>query len=363
MAEKPTKLDSKDVTQIREETLPSAISESGKEPDVNFFSKVSSWFHNMAKAVANSESWLAKIFKGVTLYGAIVAGTVAGAKVGGAIGSAISGGLLGLPGVIVGGIAGGLMGVAAWAIAGVVMQGEDPITLVRQSVDIATKVGGAGLSLWAASTIANVAGTSIPQLVQGLLNFGDIIYEFNFDIPNSEIWKQINSIIDGLYGQAGQFLGSSFMRFIITGTLAPPKIQIDIRGIALAYCEYAEEKRKQLLDGISNFAWVGLNAAKRIGFLFAFLQGRDAIKLAVQSIPNIKETMPDFYELVHGWGDEENPNTPESEIKDWRISTWVEKKVDSIGDPRIKSFVEGFLDGARDVIEDDIMDYFEFRYA
>lgn len=358
-----TRLESKDVTQIREETLPSAISEGGKNPDTSFFSKVSSWFSSFAKAVAKSESWWAQWFKSSTLLSSIATGTVAGAKLGGMIGAAISGGALGLPGVVVGGIAGGLGGIGAWALAGMVFQGEDPVAPVTQAVNTATKATGAGLALWGASSIASVAGTSLPQLVQGLLNFGEMIYDFNFDIPDSEIWKQINSIIDGLYGQAGQFLGSSFMRLIITGTLAPPKITIDIRGIALAYCDYTDQKRKQLLDGVSSFAWQGLNAAKRIGFLFAFLQGRNAIKQAVLAIPGFQEAFPSQYKLIAGWGDEENPNTAESEVQDWRISTWVEKKVDSIGDPRIKSFVQGFLSGAHDVIEDDIMDYFEFQYA
>jgi hypothetical protein len=145
--------------------------------------------------------------------------------------------------------------------------------------------------------------------------------------------------------------------------MAPPKITIDVRGLALAYCEYAEDKRKELLQGISNFAWVGLNAAKRIAFLFAFLKGRSAIKLAVANMPGLKEINPDFVKTVEGWGDEEDPNTKESEVKDWKISTWVEAKINSIADPRIKSFVEGFLDGANDVIQDDIEEYFEFRYS
>lgn len=349
-----TKLESKDITQIREATLPEAISASGKSPDTNFFSKVSTWFTDFAKATAKSQGFWASFFKGTTLGGLVVSGAAIGSKLGA---------FLGLPGAIAGGALGAGAGALAWAWAGMVFQGNNPVAPVKQTLDVVDKTAKTLGSLALTKIIADLTGTTIPQLAQGLLNFGEMVYEFNWDIPDSQIWSQINSIIDGLYSQAGQFLGSSFMRFLITGTIAPPRVQIDIRGIAVAYCDYSEAKRKQLLDGVSNFAWQGINAAKRIAFLFAFLSGRNAIKQAILMMPNIEDLAPDLYKRANEWGDEEKPNTPESEVKDWRISTWVEKKVDSIGDPRIKSFVEGFLEGAHDVIEDDIMDYFELKYA
>jgi hypothetical protein len=343
-----------DIAQIREETLPDAINKKGMAPDTSFFAPISTWFKQFAQAAATSESWWAQYLRSVGLGGALAGGALIGAKLGS---------IFGITGLVIGAIAGGTAGLALGAVSGLVFSGDNPVGTVQKIINATGDAAKATTTLFVSSAIANTAGITIPQLVQGLLNFGETIYDFNFDIPDSEIWKQINSIIDGLYGQAGQFLGSSFMRFIITGTLAPPKIQIDVRGIALAYSDYTEEKRKQLLDGVSNFAWIGLNAAKRIGFLFAFLSGRNAIKQAILAMPGIEELMPDLYKLATEWGDEENPNTPESEVKDWRISTWVEQKVESIADPRIKSFVEGFLEGAHDVIEDDVMDYVEFKYA
>lgn len=349
-----TQLKPEDITKIRGETLSTSLTDKNRAPDENFFSGISQFFKDAAKAIANSDSWWAKLIKGAAMLGGIQAGAWAGAAVGS---------WLGIPGVVVGATVGGIIGGFGIHLAGFVMQGGDPVAQIQGALDTAGQVVQGGAALAASMAISQVTGVTIPQMVSGLLNFGDIIYDFNFDIPDSEIWKQITGIIDSLYGQAGQFLGSSFMRFVLTGIMSPPRVTIDVNGLALAYSEYADGKRKELLQGITNFAWTALNAAKRIGFLFAFLKGRSAIKLAVASMPGLAEINPDFVKLVEGWGDEEDLKTKENEVKDWKISTWVESKVDSIADPRIKSFVEGMLDGMKDVIEDDVEEYFEFRYA
>ena len=343
-----------DVKAIKTDTLSTALTDKARAPNPKFFNGISKFFKDAAKAVANSDSWWAKWIKGTTLINNIAGGAFAGAWAGSA---------LGIPGVVAGALVGGGIAAIGTCWAGYIMQNGSPVAAVQNAVDIVVKTTSAIAVTTAALAVQMSTGITIPQMVSGLLNFGDIIYDFNFDIPDSEIWKQITSIIDSLYGQAGQFLGSSFMRFVLTGIMSPPKVTIDVNGLALAYSEYADDKRVELLQGISNFAWVGLNAAKRIGFLFAFLQGRGAIKSAVAAMPGLKEINPDFVKTIEGWGDEENPDTKESEVQDWRISTWVEAKVDSISDPRIKSFVEGMLQGMVDVIQDDVEEYFEWRYS
>lgn len=349
-----TELKAENIKAIKGNTLSTALTDKERKPDPNFFNGISKFFANAAKAIATSKSWFAKITRGILGTSAVIGGATFGA----AIGS-----LLGPLGMLTGGLIGGALGGMGVALAGFVMQGGDIKAALGNAIDITGKVVTGGAALLGSVAISQVTGVTVPQMVSGLLNFGDVVYDFNFDIPDSEIWQQITSIIDSLYSQAGQFLGSSFMRFVLTGIMSPPKVTIDVNGLALAYSEYADDKRKELLQGISNFAWVGLNAAKRIGFLFAFLQGRNAIKLAITSMPGLKETNPNLVKLVEGWGDEENTNTKESEVQDWKISTWVEAKVNSIADPRIKSFVEGMLEGMVDVIQDDVEEYFEWRYS
>ncbi|SKB11189.1 membrane hypothetical protein [Planktothrix sp. PCC 11201] len=349
-----TELKTEDIAKIKGNTLSTALTDKERVPDPNFFSGISSFFVDAARAVANSSAWWAKLIKGTTMINNIAGGAFIGARIGA---------FAGLPGIVIGAAAGGAAAGAGTFLAGYLLQNGNPVAQVYGALEVAKNAGLAGAALAGSAAISMTTGVTIPQLISSLLNFGETVYDFNFDIPDSEIWKQINSIVDGLYGQAGQFLGSSFARFVMTGILSPPKVVIDVRGLALAYSEYAEDKRKELLQGISNFAWVGLNAAKRIGFLFAFLNGRSAIKLAIANAPGLKELNPDFVKLVEGWGDEEDEKTKEKEVKDWKISTWVEAKIEGIADPRIKSFVEGFLDGVKDVVFDDVEEYFEMRYS
>lgn len=347
-------LNSEDITKIRGETLSTSLTDKDREPDPGFFGGISEFFLNAGRAIVNSDSWWAKLIKGSLGTMGIAGGALIGAKVGS---------LLGFPGLVIGAAGGGVIGGLGTFLAGVILQDGNPVATVEGGLNIAKKIGGAVAALGAGIFIQQVTGVTIPQLVSGLLNFGETVYDFNFDIPDSEIWKQINSIVDGLYGQAGTFLGSSFARFVMTGILSPPRVVIDVRGLALAYSEYADDKRKELLQGVSNFAWAGLNAAKRIAFLFSFLQGRNAMKLAVAATPSLKTIAPEFVKKVEGWGDEEDEKTKEKEVQDWKISTWVENKIEGIGDPRIKSFVENFIEGVKDVIFDDVEEYFEMRYS
>ena len=350
-----TELKAEDIKAIKGKTLSTALTDKGREPDPGFFGGISRFFVDTATAAATSESWWAKVTRGLFSAGAVAGGAGIGMKVGAVFG--------GFPGMVIGAGVGAGLGYLGSSLSGYILKNGNPVANVGSLIKTAQTLGGATVALLGGIAIQMTTGVTIPQLVSGLLNFGETVYDFNFDIPDSEIWKQINSIIDGLYGQAGQFLGSSFARFVLTGILSPPRVVIDVRGLALAYSEYAEDKRKELLQGISNFAWVGLNAAKRISFLFAFLNGRNAVKLAVASAPGLKEINPDFVKLVEGWGDEEDEKTKEKEVKDWKISTWVESKIEGIADPRIKSFVEGFLDGVKDVVFDDVEEYFEMRYS
>lgn len=276
---------------------------------------------------------------------------------GGAIvGAAVGGGILGPAGLVLGAATGGITNLLFTGINGI-------LELNNKVVDIAITTGAATVAVATSLAIQMATGVTFPQMIQGIMSFGEILYEFNWDTPDSKIYEQINSIFNSLYGTAGQFLGSTFAKLLLTGTLDPPKVVIDVRGLALAYGEYGDEKRKELMQGVTNFAWQGIDAAKRIGFLFAFVKGRDAVRKAIKAVPNIEKLAPDLWKFANEWGDEENPNTVENEVKDWKLSSWVEQKIESIPDPRIKDFVENFAESFKEGVVDGIEDYVDLVYV
>lgn len=352
-AQKFNTLDGKDVTAIKLNQLSSAISTAGVEPDKSWFGKTSTFFKKLGESITDPKNTGEKILSFLVNFA----------------------GSAGLTGYRITGIIGTLVtkGPSA-AINYFVSSFNEPISGYINFAgknSAAIKAGGiAVLSVLAGGATAFATGTSPLQILRGLLNFTDVVYDFNFDTPDSAIWQQIKSTIDGLYGQAGDFLGSSFARLLLIGTLAPPKIEIDIDGLALAYNAFAEERQEDLLSGIKSFAYLGVRAAQRIAFLFAFLNGRNAIKQMLAASPDVAKGVdkmfPGLSKALAGWGDEENPLTKEEEVKDWRISTFVENKLEKVKDtygPQIGSFIEQFFEGFVDELRDGLEEYIEYRFV
>lgn len=340
-------LEGKDVTAIQLNQLSSAISTAGIEPDKKWFSKNSTLFKTADK-IATPRTTLEQLFSHVVnFFGQTGIGTITA-----------------------------LVTRNPTLAFNFASNFKDPVSSIikfgtNNDIVALLKAGGlAGLSGLAAIATSFITGSSPLDILRGILNWTDTVYDFNFDVPDSQIWQQIKSTIDGLYGQAGDFLGSSFARLLLIGTLAPPKVEIDIDGIALAYNAFAEDRKEDLLNGVKNFAWLGIRAAQKLAFLFAFLNGRTAIKQLVASSPGliagIDKFFPGLAKALAGWGDEENPLTKEEEVKDWRISTFVENKLEKVKEtygPQIGNFVEQFFEGFVDEIRDGVEEYIEYRFV
>lgn len=348
--------DDTDVTGVFLEKTSEALSKKGVEPDAKWFQGKSGFFADLGRTLNEPKSlwdrlknyWI-NISIGVGIGGATGAG----------LGSIVPG---------VGTILGGLMGAVVGAAASAITQ---PITAI---VNFFGSRGGKVTTAIVDTAIGTgLVGTAVFNASQGLgrslgmiLNQAEFLYDFNFDIPDSQIWQQIKALIDGLYSSAGDFIGSSFARLLLTGSLEPPKIEIDIRGLSLAYSEFAEDKREDLLQGVSSFAFQGTVVAQRCAFLFAFLRGRNEFKKFIQSRPDIEKKFPEIANFAKEWGDEENPNTKENEVKDWRISTWVEGKIDDIKKTygqQIGSFVENLVESFGEETMDILQDYVVYKFV
>ena len=69
---------------------------------------------------------------------------------------------------------------------------------------------------------------------------------------------------------------------------------------------------------------------------------------------------------MQGWGDEENPLTKEEEVKDWKISTYVENKLEGVRKTygeQIGNFVEQFVEGFADELRDGLEEYIEYKFV
>lgn len=198
--------------------------------------------------------------------------------------------------------------------------------------------------------LANQAGVSPANLMSSMLNFGEVVYNFNFQITDKELEAQIKALIDGMYGEAGDFLGRSIAQLIVGGLTTPPKVQINVRGLALCWL-LNEDIRDDLLQNVSQFAYQGIYVARQIAFKFAFMKGRQAIKTLWKQAPAgyksmLKKIWPDVDKQIENWGKEGN--------KPWSIATHIEEKVEKIEDKRLQDFTENFLESFWDSFRDSL---------
>lgn len=263
---------------------------------------------------------------------------------------------------------------------------QSPLTYLNQAVEGVYNWGKENkeLAIAATSTAASVGalfalnqvGMNPADLMRNLLNFGEFAYNFNWDVSDKSLWEFIKQQINSLYGPAGELVGGSLARLIVMGTFTPPKIQVNIRALALQFECAENDIREELLQNISQFAYMGMTVARYITFAFTFIQGRQAIKqffakngpqIPIKSDngttkyiqgegdnPNrklLKKTNPQLLSMIDRWGDEKE--------EDWRMSAWVDKKVESIPDERIRNFVEGFLEGFWEAFRESIEAVYE----
>lgn len=224
-------------------------------------------------------------------------------------------------------------------------------------ISFAKKPGG-----WVAGALAavtavgaaiglNAIGANPVNVVQAGLNFGEALWNFNFQYTDKQIMDQIKSLIDGMYSSAGDFAGKSLAQLIVGGTLTPPKVQINVRGLALNWL-INPEIREEMLQNVSSFAYQGITVAKQIMVRFALLKGRHALKEYWKVAPGwakkaVSSVWKDADKVITNWGNEGN--------KPWSIATHVEEKVEKIEDQKLQDFTENFLEsfweGFRESVE------------
>jgi hypothetical protein len=197
----------------------------------------------------------------------------------------------------------------------------------------------------------NQIGVSPQNLASTMLNFSESLWNFNFQYTDKQLLDQINSMIEGMYGTAGDFVGRSLAQLIVGGLTTPPKVQINVRGLALNWL-INPEIRDDMLQSVSMFAQQGITLARNVLIRFALLKGRHALKEYWKVAPPavkkaISGVWKDADKVITTWGNEGN--------KPWSIATHIEEKIEKIDDKKLQNFTENFLesfwDGFRDSVE------------
>lgn len=302
--------------KIDSTTLSSAIT-SAEKVDLEYFKKLGSpivdW---IAKPIASAKNLLGKIAAGAKeLINSIRNGSFLSIFNQWAKDDPLAAGA----GVIAAGLAAGTLLIVGGAAVGWVYGSVGAVTAGLGTVAV---VGGGG---------------GLGAMVSGILNASETVYSFNWQISDKEIMSQIESAINGLYEPAGEFLGRTLAGVLVGGMTSPPKVQVNVRALTLQWA-LNPDIRQDLLQGVSELAYLGMQAGIQIAIKYAFMQGRRAIKNLWKKAPaSVKKLIPGLDKTITTWGDEGK--------EPWSMESWVNEKVESIEDQRIEDAVEGFLSG------------------
>lgn len=234
------------------------------------------------------------------------------------------------------------VGVVAGAIAGVVLTG----ILLVGSAPVAWVIGGLGGIAGILGALQFTGAFNVGGVIRGALNFSEFVYRFNWQETDKQIQAEIEQLITSLYEPAGEFLGRSIAGLLVGGFSSAPRVRVNIRQIALLW-QLNPDIRDELLQNVSSFCYQSLIAAKTIAFKTFFMKGRAWIKQNWDRIPaSWRSAMPSVDMAIRTWGEEGQ--------KPWSIAGYVEEKVESIDDERIKNAVEGFLEGFWDGFRESV---------
>ncbi|NEO55908.1 MAG: hypothetical protein F6K54_24280 [Okeania sp. SIO3B5] len=239
---------------------------------------------------------------------------------------------------------------------------EDPLAAAAGTIatglaaGVLLIVGGAAVG-WVAGGVGTavgslgvggglVAGATLGGLASGILTTAETIYDFNLQISDKQIMKDIEAAIDNLYGPAGEFIGRQIATMAVGGLSSPPKVQINIDTMALLW-ELKPEIRQELLQNVSNFAFQGIQTGLTIAIKYAFLHGRQAIKKLWKKSPKvIRKLVPGLDKAIATWGDDGK--------EPWSLEDGVNTQVEKIDDKRLRAATEGLLSGLWQGFSDSI---------
>ena len=111
---------------------------------------------------------------------------------------------------------------------------------------------------------AGVAATNLGSIVEGVMNQAETIYQMDWQQSDEDIMAEMQSVIDGLYSPAGEFIGRSIAQLLVGGITSPPKVQINVNSLTYQWI-INPEIRDDLLSNVSQLAWTAiyLSSARR----------------------------------------------------------------------------------------------------
>lgn len=216
---------------------------------------------------------------------------------------------------------------------------------------VAGMVTGGISRLWKMTRLAlNALG--LGGLVRAAVGGVQRIWNFNFQISDSQIRAKQKSLLEGQAGIWGEALGS------VVGTLCGfslgriaysnqanlvrfnPDLIAKLDELRINNFDRDSELWEEAVENLKSAIASSSRAAINIAGLEAYLNVRKAVKAIARGV-NLSSFWPGLGKMVETWGEEGQ--------KPWSFASAQEEWVESLPDGAIENFVEEFLEAAQDM--------------
>ena len=217
---------------------------------------------------------------------------------------------------------------------------------------------GQGLSIFGAIASAAIGGGVLlgagPEVITGMLRISQLVYTLNLNQTDSEIEKEIEGSITGLYAVAGETLGSGLASFVSGGVFKIPRVQINMTKVSIIWRALNEEAREQLMQQLKSLAQVAFFSGVKMLVKVFYRDTRKWLKALAKSNPNhpLIKMIPGGAKTLEQWG---NKGTPP-----WSLSLYVQQKIENLQTNPLnkdmgvflENFAEGFGEGLQEFLPD-----------
>ncbi len=202
---------------------------------------------------------------------------------------------------------------------------------------------------------AGVVGSIIRFAVRGV----QFAWNFNWNITDKQIRAQQEGLVNSLYGQAGEALGST-LGTLLCGA-APVEVLkranvVKVNPMMLAkirevtqfdpHNEEYGELYEEMMENLKALVKTGTKVATQIAFIESFKNIRKFIKGFAKN-SGLAQAFPGLGKLVEKWGEEGS--------QAWSFASAVENAVESISDQNIQNFTEELVESFMDACTESTM--------
>ncbi|NEO88526.1 MAG: hypothetical protein F6J87_30495 [Spirulina sp. SIO3F2] len=259
------------------------------------------------------------------------------------------------------------VGATAGALLGVVVLVVGGKAIAAMSGGVAGLLkGGLGGGLFKKLFVGATLGIVLHQTLRFVVRGATFLWNFNWNVKDSEIVAQQQAIIQNIYSQFGEVLGSTVGTLLCgaapveiakrlpilkmrPGLLAQIKeiSEVGPDGNLTHWLDEPPELYDELIESFKGLLITLKNQGGRYIFLESFKNTRKWVRAAAQNSQWFQDTFPWLANRLAQWGSEES--------SPWSFSNAVEEWIDNIPDPNIQAFTEEFYENFLDTCSESVM--------